>query len=545
MKRRDFLKITGLVGTGSLVLESCKHRGKSILPVLVQDEVPIPGAEEWVSSVCCQCPAGCGIIVRIVEGKAKKIEGNPSYPINQGKLCARGQAGLQVLYNPDRIQGPQKRAGARGDGQWSRTSWDEAIRVAAGKLKELRQRGEAHTFGFLTAKYNGHMNSLVDRFMMAFGSPNHISFELFSDEPLLKANLLNMGYETFVAHDLENVNYLLSFGTEYLETSRSPVRFNLAYGHMRQGRPGMRAKVVQVQSRFSLTAANADEWVPIQPGREGALALAIAHTIIDEGLYNQEFIETATSGFETFKNLILKEYSPKEVSVLIGVSEDKIKRLARDFARRRPSLALCGDSALAHTNGLTTALAVNSLNAIMGNFGQPGGIFFDPLPPFGALPQMRKDRTAQERLRMPRLDRADQPPSRASNSITKLVESLLTGQPYPLNALFIHEVNPVFSLPRSLRFSQALEKIPFIVSFSSFMDESTQMADLVLPDQTFLERWQDHVPSPGLGIPIAGIIKPVVKPLYDLRSTADVLILLARELGGDDVIVGPDDVSVD
>lgn len=544
MKRREFLKITSVGGAGSLLLESCKREKSTPQPV--REDAPMPGFEEWVSSFCLQCPGGCGITVRVVEGKAKKIEGLAGHPINQGKLCARGQAGLQVLYNPDRIKEPLKRNGPRGAGQWSKIGWEEAIKTTIGKLSELRQRGEPHTLVFFTGTLRGHMKSLVERFMTAFGSPNHIAYELFSDGPLLKANRLNMGHEAFAAYDLENTNYLLSFGAEFLETSRSPVRYNLAYGHMRQGRPGLRSKIVQIQSRFSLTAANADAWVPVKPGTEGALALAIAHWLIKEGLYDKEFVARSTSGFDTFKDLVLKEYAPEKVAAITDVAVQEIHHLAKEFATHRPSLAIGGDSALAHTNGLSTALAVNALNALVGNVGKPGGIFFDPQPSFSNLPAVRKDAVAEKGSRMARLDRGDgSDGSAAASSMQSVSERILFGRPYATNVVFLYEENPVFSLPGSLRFREALEKVPFVVSFSSFMDESTKMADLILPDHTYLERWQDDVPSPGVGIPIASIMKPVVKPLYNTRSTADVLIQLAKGIGSEVASAFPWETFVD
>jgi anaerobic selenocysteine-containing dehydrogenase len=541
MKRRDFLIRTAAGATATVVLESCGHQEEELIPMLVSEQDLTPGAQVWVASLCRQCPAGCGITVKTMQGEttklvkgspmrqsvmqAKKIEGNPAFPLNQGRLCARGQAGLQVLYNPDRIKTPLKLVGSRGSEQYQPISWEEAIGTLAAKLKELRQHEEPQSLLCLTGRLHGHTRKVVQRFMEAFGSPNHVTHELFSDAVLRRANLLNVGHNALPAYDLENVNYLISFSAAYLETFLSPVRYSLGFGHLRQGRPGRRAKVVQVEPRMSLTAAKADEWLPAKPGTEGVVAMGLAHVIIQEGLYDKESVARSTTGFEDFKALVLQKYQPETVAQITDVPAERLKRIAREFARHQPGLAIGGDAAAAHPHGLFTLMAVHALNALVGNFGRTGGIQFSPDPPLSPLPPAKPDKIAQLGLSQP-------PLAEPTGSLSELTKRLRSGSPYPIKVILLADTNPVFSSPDLGRLRQIADPSPFVVSFSSFMDESTKLADLILPDHTYLESWWDETPDPGVGFPAVGIAQPVVKPIYDTRSTPDVLMQVAKEIGG-------------
>lgn len=532
MKRRQFL-IGSALGAGTVVLDSCWNQEERLIPLLVPDEELVPGTAYWTPSVCRQCAAGCGILVKTMLGEttktvdgstmrlslrqAKKIEGNPDHLVNRGKLCARGQAGLQVLYNPDRLRGPLKRTGARGVGQYEEIAWSEGIQELSGQLGRLRESGQAHSTLFLTGRLPGHVNRLVDHFMGVLGSPNHISHEFFSDAAVRRANELTMGSERFLNYDLENTRYLISFGAAFLETWQSPVQYSLGYGKMRQGQPGRRGKMVYVGPRLSLTAANADEWLPVPSGHEGTLALGFAHVIIRERLFDERFVTQSCRGFDAFERFVLENYAPDRAAQLTGVSAESIARIAREFARHQPGLALGGGSAGAGTNGVFNMAAVNALNALVGNFDQAGGVGTD------------------SGLHFRELATSSSPPRAQTSSdvtLAALAERLRTGEPYPVEALLLTDANPLFNVPQALQLQQGLERIPFIVSFSSFLDETTAMADLILPDHTYLESWWDCVPEPGSTNRGVGLAQPVVRPLHNTKSMSDVLLEVARAMGG-------------
>ena len=518
MKRRDFLKTGGIAGTAGLILDGC-GKPQQIIPLLVAEDRFVPGEESWVRTLCQQCAAGCGITVRVMQGEsirtidgqqkrvkavqAKKIEGNPEHPISMGGTCARGQAGVQVLYHPDRIQTPLKLSGPRGSGQYQPISWKEAQQLLVTQLQQ--QQATPQAIAILTGRRNrGTLGTIVERFAAGVGTTNLVSFDPFDPQPIRKAMEQITGVSRLPAVDFANAHYLLSFNANLFETFLSPVHNIYSYGHMRQGRPGIRGTFVQAEPRLSQTAACADEWLPIKPGTEGLLALSIASVIVGEKLYDADFVGQSTTGFAEW-SASLGEYAPEKIAAQIDVPAASIQRVAREFASRRPSVAI-GDS-----RDVASLTAIYALNALVGAYGRPGGVLF------GA-------------------DDAGGPTSAQSAAVGKpavdihsLIGSIGSSQ---VKALLLLDTNPLFTLPEAEKLRSALATVPFIASFASFLDESSVMADLILPSHTTLERWVDDVPEPGVGFAMRTIGQPVVEPRWDTRDPGDVLIETAKALGG-------------
>jgi anaerobic selenocysteine-containing dehydrogenase len=294
-----------------------------------------------------------------------------------------------------------------------------------------------------------------------------------------------------------------------------------------------------------VTASKADQWVPIYPGTDGALALGIAHWIIKEKKYDKDFVGRYTFGFEDweggngkahigFKTLVLNEYSPGQVSLITGIPEERIVQIAEEFSSYRPSIAISGRGVGMQTNGTYSQMAINSLNALVGSIDTRGGLLVQRKPPFQEWPTLQRDEVAEKGLSQPRIDGAGSMPFPFAEEVPYILpERIEKGKPYPVEALFLYYTNPLFSIPEPDKFLTVLEKTPLVVSFSPFMDETTAYADLVLPDGTYFERWQDDHVEPGLGFPMFGLRSPVLeKPLYDVRNTGDVIIQMARNLGG-------------
>jgi anaerobic selenocysteine-containing dehydrogenase len=538
ISRRNLLKMIGAATLGMALPEELLH-------ALPKEGEWIPYEEYWSTGICLQCPSGCGLRIRSVNGWPVKLEGIKTYPINRGKLCPKGQSGLQVLYDPDRIRHPLKRKGERGSGQWEKITWEEALSLVIQRLKLLREKGSPHQLLILGGRYRGHMLHLVNRFMEAYGSPNHFGNPYRGSEGILKGHLFTMGERDFLSIHWEKTEYVLSFGASLLEASRSSMLNLRGYGTFRRGRPGRRGKLVQIEPRFSMTASKADQWIPIEPGTDGALALGLAHWIIKKRKYDQEFVSRHTFGFDDwidssgqthigFKTLVLKEYSPDKVSRITGVSEEVILRLAEEFSSHRPSIAISGRGVGMQTNGTYSQMAIDSLNALVGSIDSPGGLLRQIKPPLQRWPSTIKDSIAEKGLAQPRIDGAGRLPFPFAEEVPYLLpEKIEAGDPYPIDTLFLYYTNPLFSLPELEKFRIAIKKIPFIVSFSPFMDETTAVADLILPDATYFERWQDDYPEPGPGFPVIGMRHPVLeKPLHDVRNTGDVLIEIARGIGG-------------
>lgn len=521
MDRRNFLKISA-VGSATGVLGACGHPENHLIR-FIPDEQLVPDVAQWKSGVCTQCRAGCGIQVRVMEGEAevtrheqlgllrmglaKKLEGNPHHPVNRGKLCAWGQAGLQVTYNPDRIRFPIRRSGPRGSGEYQEISWDEAIKELVAHLPS-KPAGKPTPVAFLMQPLQDHRLVLIEHFLRALGAPRAVQYEFFDQNVLRRANELSFGRHQLPTFDLANSNYVISLGADFLGTWNSPVSQNLGYGAMRQGRPGLRGKFVQVEARMSQTGANADEWVYAKPGTEGLLALGLAHVILKKKLLPAEVADQAGARIEGWSRE-LPDYTPAAVARITGVESARIERLAREMAAHQPTAVLIGGAALAQTNGLANALAANALNSLLGSVGKPGGVFFTPQPPMAELPDPKQ-----------------------TGSVRVLCQDILQGSTQ-VEALLLYNANPVFGSPPAWRVREALEKARFIASFGSFVDETSVLSDLILPDHSYLESWVDSIPESGTRQTVAGIAPPAMNALHHTRAMPDVLLDVAHQLGGD------------
>ncbi len=542
IKRRDFLK------QGALLLAAASQAGWITKAVTAPDEpepahYPGAGIETWKSSVCRLCPGGCGIRVRLVDGRPVKIEGNPRSPVNRGGLCPAGHSGLQVLLNPDRIPTPLKRVGERGENRWQPIDWEEALTLLYDYLIKLRNEKTPHHLLVLNGGLRGLQGQLIRQFLNAFGSPNFISLD--TREQSVLPFYLMQGTPQLPAYDYARTKFILSFGNDFLDSEGPPSRMAYLFGQLRQNPGHGRVKIVQVDPRFSITAAKADKWVPIKPGTYGALAMGIAHILVVEGLYNQAFVEKHTFGFEDwvdeqqvhhggFRRLLLKEYYPEKVSKITGVSIDDIIQIARGFAKTQPAIAIWGQGVSQHNNGLYSQMAVNALNALVGSIGTEGGMVETPPLPPSSLPPVRQDALAKWGTSQERIDqKRELHLPGVFHGIDALIENILSGEPYPVEVALLINTNPVFDFPDRERVIEALKKIPFLVSFSSFPDETTQFADLVLPDHTYLEKWDLDYEVPHLPFSQVTLSQPVIPPRLNTRHIGDVFLTLADRLGGE------------
>lgn len=548
LNRRNFIKLV-VGGVAGVHVTPLPWKLTDDIAIWTQNWpwVPVPpvGAFVHEKSLCKLCPGGCGIEVRKVDERAVKIEGRTDYPVNPGGICPVGMGGLQLLYNEDsRFTRPMKRVGPRGSGTFMDISWDEALTILATRIQDLRKKGVPEAIAAVDGNpTQSTMAVLVERFMQALGSPNYVRVPCAEDTYRM-VNLLMQGHEGPVAFDLENADYILSFGSGLLEGWGAPGRVIDAWRLWHEQGAKGRVTTVQVESRASNTASKADRWIAVKPGTDAALALGIAHVIIQEQLYNAAFVENHSFGFNDwrsadgkvhmgFKTLALSKYAPSAVSEMTGLKAGEIVALARAFAGAKAPIALFGKGK-GHLNGsLYEFMAIHSLNALVGNVNQPGGVLVhDPLP-LAPLTKPERDAISEQGLGKARLDQAKTASYPFSNSlITNLSEAILTGPTSPVDTLLVFSANPAFTLPDGGGFLKAMKRIPFIVSFSPFRDETAFMADLILPDHVYLEKTDDVVWPTGLQYPLYGITKPVVKPVYHTLNSGDVLLDLARRVGG-------------
>ncbi|MBM3944441.1 MAG: twin-arginine translocation signal domain-containing protein, partial [SAR202 cluster bacterium] len=443
LTRRQFLTMVG-GGAGAAVLFQACGVPEAELFVESSNQIPedlVSGLDNWYATMCRLCPTSEGIVVRVMEGRAKKVEGNVDYPINRGAHSARCDAGVQALYHPDRIAAPLLRVGQRGDGRWEEISWTDAIRRVASQLRNLSNPNRAT---MITPPMSSYSGVVADRFMSRFGG-QYLRYETMEMTNVRRAIKQVYNQDRMPDFDIDNAGFILSFGADFLNTWVSPVRYSRGYGNFRQGnRP--RGTFVHVDSRFSMTGANADELLFVKPGREGLLAMSIASVIIEDGLGNAAATDSLTNG----GRIDMSRFAPDRVAEAVGLEAGRIHDLAHEFVEHR-GLAIGGGSAAASTNGLFNMVAVYSLNSLVGSLNKSGGVVFNPASPLRDIPAAG---------------------GASYTEWQQLVSRMRGGQ---VGVLMVRGADPMYGLPGSTGFREASFDVPFIFSFSSHMDDTTAM----------------------------------------------------------------------
>jgi anaerobic selenocysteine-containing dehydrogenase/Fe-S-cluster-containing dehydrogenase component len=474
LDRRRFLTVLGVSGGGAVALSGCStDKVERLIPYLVQAEDQVPGVATWYASSCTECPTGCGVHVRTREGRAVKLEGNPAHPINQGKLCSRGQASLQGLYNPGRLKGPMARGASGG---FQEITWDDAIDRLAAKLGPAGNRVAA-----ISGAGRGTFSDLLSEWIGALGG-RVARYQPFAFEPLRAANRQVFGIDQLAVHDFARANYIVSFGADFLETWPGAIEhargFAQSHGFARRDV----AKFVYVAPRMDLTGLNADEWQAVRPGSEAALALAMANVL------------SAERGNPSLRSA-LASFTPEMAAQETGLPSSTIERLAREFAAARPSLAVAGGVGGQHAGATELCAAVNILNYVAGNIGETVRFGSDP-------------------------DSGD-----GYAALQSLLAEIDGGR---VAVLLVHDANPAYTLPKASDFAGKLGKVDFKVSTSMYLDETAALCDLLLPQHHALERWDDLRPRAGVN----SLMQPVMEPVFNTLATGDLLLRTARKVGG-------------
>ncbi len=493
--RRDLLKL-GALGMASAALTSCvsARPWTQLDPYVRPPEEQLAGVATWYASTCRQCPAGCGIIVRVMNGRALKIEGNPEHPLNQGKLCARGQAGLQVLYNPDRLAGPVRQP-RRGTRQYEPISWEEGLGLLG---QQLQAAGSAIAI-WADESTSGHLYDMFQRFSQAVGARPPLVYDQYTAlhgyDIWRSSNSQFFGQASLPALHFSQADVVLSFGADLLGPSLSQVRYGVEFGSFRGRANGQRGYLVQMEPRMTITGAKADRWLPIQPGTEALVAQALARLIGEEGQGPADRVARARTWAPTV--------DVGAVADISGVSVDEMRALAALLANADRPLAIPGDALTGQADPLPALAAVEALNVIAGATGPSGGLELDAPAPLSSLVRPTTSSFAQ---------------------VQDLLQAMRGGQ---VRALLVYGANPLYDLA-GLGVDEALAQVPLVVSFSPIVDETAVLADLILPDGTYLESWGYDLVSPNFGVPIVGSQQAVVQPYLDTRPTANVLLDVAR-----------------
>jgi thiosulfate reductase/polysulfide reductase chain A len=526
ISRRAFIGISAAAAAVLTVVLALK-RPKFGDDIQVQSQTTnaLAKPEEYIPTSCLNCPTRCAIRVRKVqttagETKVVRILGNPKSTYSEGKCCSRSHVGLQVLYNPDRFQTKplvRKSDTTKGRGvdfvnDFEEREWADAIQLIADRLKAASPDRLLILEGLNTTSNE----DLIRQFALAYGTPNlfvedGLETDADREGKMLADGRSNSWYE-LQAEDETSTKYILAFSSGIVESERPLARNLRLWGKLRREMPN-KTRVVSFDPRYSVTASRADDWFPINPGSEGALAMAIAHVILDEELYDSDFINNHADGFDNFKTVAMTQrFSPESVSEIAGVSAETIVRIAREFARSKPAIAWSGEAATSWPYGTFASHAIYCLNALVGSIDVPGGIVYQQYPPYAAMPT--------EGL----------PITETGIDFRKMAELLRDGG---INTAIGFNSNLIMSVPESKeggKWDEALKNL-FYVHTGPAKSEMAAYADVILPTCTYLEDWGYESALPGSGYAEARIKQPVVEPFDESRPTARVIFDIAGTLG--------------
>lgn len=483
-----------------------------------------------IPTMCLNCSTVCGMVAKVDKGKIIKLEGNPNDPNSQGKLCAKGQAAINMVEDPDRILYPMKRKGPRGSGEWERITWDQAIKEIAERCRPLRM--EKRNEELLLQYGRDRTNGFLDRFTDAFGTPNKLGHRGLCSLNKRMAIRSAIGDTDWDTADFADSKVILNFGSNLYEAHQGHVGMVKRVAEAK--RKG--ARLVTFDVRLSNTAAQSDQWVPIFPGTDGLVALAVGHVILREDLQNTAFIKNWTNASLAEWQAHYQQYTPEYASRLSGVPIKTIEQVARDFAAAAPmATTVSNRGAHAHENGFHNEWAIISLNALVGSIGEEGGWGYIP----GDVNRLAKQPgpmppkpTVRTELSHP----SEFPFANAlyPRAVSSFIYSYLLEGRAKIDTLISYYVNAPMSWPegptkvRDIMLDQDI--IPFHVAIDAFYSETVEVADIVLPDATFLEKWDLDSRNSYDFRPYVGLRQPVVAPPGECRDIRDILIQLAHAI---------------
>ncbi len=563
IKRREFLKITGVSGAAvSLGLPALNAFASEGDAATVS-----PGgskAGEWIPSTCQSCTSWCPIEVLVQDGRAVKVRGNQYCKANNGYCCPKGHMGLQLVYDPDRIKVPLKRTNpekGRGvDPRFIPISWDEALDTIAEKMMELRNNGESHKFLLMRGRYSPTTTAIgYGRFPEIFGSPNNISHSAICAEGEKVGPYFTEGFWGYRDYDLARTKYLLIWGCDPLSSNRQLPNVIHQFGHLLKN-----ATVAVIDPRFSTSAAKGHHWLPVKPGEDGALAVAIAHVILTKGLWDREFVgdfkdrinrfvafetvdetlfdEVHTHGLVSWWNLELRDKTPAWAEELTGVSSELIEKVAIGMGRAAPRVAVwLGPGPVMSPRGAYTSLAIHALNGLLGSVDNEGGTLRQPSVPRGSVPDASAyiDDMARAGRKQPKIDQrgTKKLPAMArgragSGVITNNVpNAVLAEDPYEIKVAIGYWNNFNFSGHDTQRWDQAMAKIPFFAHVTTNPSEMTQFADIVLPASFAPFEQLDIVTGKANTYAHISIQQSVIKRMWDTKPfETEIVWLLAEKM---------------
>jgi anaerobic selenocysteine-containing dehydrogenase len=560
LSRRTFVKATAATGA-ALAL------GTGLMPdlrALAQTGKAAGGdMGQWIASTCQGCTSWCSKEVYVVNGRAIKVHGNKRSKVNGAASCPRAHLALQQVYDPDRIKTPMKRTnpkkGRNEDPRFVPISWDEALNTIADRIMELRKNNEAHKYMLMRGRYTYMRDIIYDAMTKIIGSPNNISHSAICAEAEKFGPFYTEGYWDYRQYDVLNTKYMLIWGADPLAANRQVSYYSSIWGDIVG-----KATIAVVEPRLSATASKADEWLPIKPGQDGALAAAIAHVLLTKGMWSKEFVgdfkegknlfvagqevdpetfeEKHTNGIVRFWNLALKERTPEWAANITGLPLEQIVRVATDYGKAgSQSMSWVGGGPVMQVRGAYASMICHCLNGITGACDNVGGTLVNNKEYTVGFPKWDDflDETAKKGSKMAKIDhrgRKDFPCINGGKPGSAVVtnraaDGILKADPYDIKMAIAYMNNFNFSCTQPERWNQALAKIPFLAHITTNASEFSWFADILLPDTHHLfEKW-GWVKSSANGYRHVTLMQPVIKPMWEAKiDETEVPWLIAEKL---------------
>ncbi|MGD2124926.1 MAG: molybdopterin-dependent oxidoreductase [Desulfobacteraceae bacterium] len=560
LSRRTFMKASAVTGAALAMGGAFKPTLRALAETEKQSLTEIG---EWRASTCQGCTSWCAKQVYVVDGRAIKIRGNPKSKVNGEASCPRVHLALQQVYDPDRIKTPMKRTnpkkGRNEDPGFVPISWDEALNTIADKIMALRKNNETHKYMLMRGRYSYMRDVLYDRMTKIIGSPNNISHSAICAEAEKFGPYYTEGYWNYRQYDVENARYIIIWGADPLAANRQVSYYSSAWGDVLD-----RARIAVVEPRLSATAAKADEWLPIKPGEDGALAVAIAHLILTDGLWSRDFVgdfkngvnrfvsgeevneedfeEKYTHGLVRWWNLELKDKTPEWAAERTGLPVGQIKRVAVEYGKAAPHvISWLGGGPSMQVRGGYTAMAVHALNGLLGACDNIGGTLVSNKEYTKKFPKPDDfmDEIAKKGKKHEKIDHRGRkafPSVKEGKPGSAVVtnnaaDGIINEDPYEIKVAMGYMNNFAFSCTQPERWERALSKIPFLVHITTNASEFTWFADIVLPDTHHLfEKW-GYVKAIGNGYRHVTLLQPVIDRIWDYKiDETEIPWLIAEKL---------------
>jgi len=439
-----------------------------------------------IRTSCRSCHGGCGVIAHVKDGRVIKVEGDPNSPYSRGTLCSKGLSITQLAYHPDRIIYPMKKVGDKLSGKWERITWDEALDTIATKFQSIIDEygPEYIVVGQGTGRdYESHLY----RFANQLGTPNVLTAGHMCYVSRVSASLVTCGNLPVVDYN-GGPKLIVMWGCNPLWTNPDEYRAEWFARAFREG-----AKLISIDPRRSYYAERADLWLQIRPGTDAAMSMGWHHVIIEEELYEKDFVENYVHGWDAFRERVMKDYSPEKVQEITWVDKDLIRESARMYATTKPAGINWGVPTEQNNNCTDFTRATIGLMAITGNLDAPGGNALFVNPPTRTVAEFSRHRDLSKEVLAKRLGGNDFILGARVAFINpkKAWDSIVYGEPYQLKAGLLCGSNPVMTRANGREAYEALKKLGFFVIIDHFMTPTAELADIFLPAGTWLE--QNHV----------------------------------------------------